>query len=520
MTSIDRWQRPRNAGDATPSPVLRALRQNWLLFVTFPLLAAAMGYVLATSQTNKYTSTSALLFREYNFSQQLFGSSYTAPSRDPDREAATNVRLVSLRSVAVRTSEVLSGELSPQEISRMVTIAAQGESSIVTVSAESNDPKEAAQVANTFAKEYVESRRNADRAKLREASNLIRDRLRDEDEGSSVPGAETLRTLNDQLQVMLTLQLGNAEVVQTASVPTEPSSPKPKRSAALAFLLGLILAGAVTAVRSQFDRRIRDQSEFESVTGWPILASISRSSELAEAQPGLSSLSPVSERFRLLRARLRYFNVDKEIRSLLITSAHAGEGKSTVALHLAAAYAQAGARVVIVESDLRRPTLADRTRCRRVPGLAELISERLDDADAIQRVEFRDSDGAGLDLIAAGATPPNPSALLESSAMGDLLTRLTSTYDLVIVDTPPATVVSDAIPLLNAVDGVIVVSNLRILPRDEARDLGVELERLRAPVLGAVINGRDERERQYYGYEAPGSGKDPRSPAAVEGSRA
>jgi capsular exopolysaccharide synthesis family protein len=217
------------------------------------------------------------------------------------------------------------------------------------------------------------------------------------------------------------------------------------------------------------------------------------------AIPSHADLEP----FRLLRARLRYFNVDRNIQSVLVTSAAPSEGKSTVAWHLALASAASGdSRVLLIEADLRRPTLARQRGVNPMPGLAELLTHDLPLHEVIQRVPVgaAGEDEAALEVIAAGLVPPNPAALIESKRMSDLLQFLFREYDFVVIDTPPTSVVSDAMPLVPQVDGVVVVSRFAQTTREAATRQRQDLEELRAPLLGFVVNGVRGAEGGYYGY--------------------
>ena len=197
----------------------------------------------------------------------------------------------------------------------------------------------------------------------------------------------------------------------------------------------------------------------------PVLGAVPESPCYSTA--GSRFLPVEAEVFALLRARLRYFNVDRDVRSLLVTSAIPGEGKTTVALNLALAEAVAGnTRVVLVEADLRRPALRQRLAMEARPGLAEILSRNatIDDALAPAQVPGRGNGNgppAGVAIISAGAIPPNPGQLVESRAMIELLDTLSEQFDLVILD-PPTSVVSDAIPLMRLVSGVVIVSRIGV----------------------------------------------------------
>jgi receptor protein-tyrosine kinase len=203
----------------------------------------------------------------------------------------------------------------------------------------------------------------------------------------------------------------------------------------------------------------------------------------------------------MLRASLRYFNVDEDLRTLLVTSHSAGVGKTTIAWNLARVGATAS-RAIVVETDLRNPTIADQHGLDRRPGLSELLTRQvgLDPAIQFKTVATSANGGAGeeptLHVITAGALAPNPAELLESQAMAELLSEL------VVIDTAPIGVVSDCFPLLRKVDGVVAVARMGKSTRDSVARMREQLDRLDAPTLGIVANGLKlgRRGKQNYNY--------------------
>ena len=202
-----------------------------------------------------------------------------------------------------------------------------------------------------------------------------------------------------------------------------------------------------------------------------------------------------AEAFSLIRAHLRFFNVDRDLRTVVIASAAPGDGKTTIARHLAEAAARSGSRVLLLEVDLRHPTLAQQLDIQSGPGLADVLIGAIPMGEATQPVDLEAPPGEGtrrrtLDVLAAGAVlPPNPGELLESDAMDAVLEQAKSAYDFVVIDTPPLTAVSDAFPLLTKVDGVVIVGWVGRSRRDAAERLHQVLASSGAPLLGVIANG-------------------------------
>jgi capsular exopolysaccharide synthesis family protein len=272
----------------------------------------------------------------------------------------------------------------------------------------------------------------------------------------------------------------------------------------------LVLGVGLAFLLERVDRRYRDPRELEETFDRPLLATVPVSRTMSRrAGPGLHSLPPQEqEAFRMLRANLRYFDIDREVRSVLVTSAAPGDGKSTVAWQLAAAAASPGTRVLLLEADLRHPSLGPGLGVGSGvrPGLSSVLAGQAELEAVVEEVSVGDGQNGRsprtIDVVLAGHIPPNPHDLIDSQRMHDVLAAAKAAYDFVVIDTPPTSVVSDAIPLVRQVDGVIVVARLLKSTRPSVTQLKDQLQHLGAPILGIVVNavGRDADVYQA-GYE-------------------
>jgi polysaccharide biosynthesis transport protein len=500
--------------------LFRTLRRRRRLIALCTLGVAASAIFFSLLQQKEYSAKAALLFRDPGLDQTLFQSN-SAPMVNPQRQGATNERLVSQPEVATRTATGFGNGVTPGEVQSKIEVAAEGQSDVISVTATDHDPGFAATLANAYANEFIGLRKEADQGVIRNAQTLVAGRLKD----LNTKDRRALQGRSDDLKILAALQTGKAELVQQASVPSSPSSPKPVRNGMLGLILGLLLGLGLAFLVERLDRRMRDPRELEDAYGLPVLGTISESRALGTvAEKGANGTmipGPEWEAFRKLRAKLRYFSVDREIRSVLVTSAAPEEGKTTVASNLALAAAIGGqARVLLVEADLRKPSLSRRYKLAAGPGLAELLTHDIFVQQAVQSLSLPSwSEGeSALDVIVAGEIPPNPSELLESRRMSELLDELGSMYDLVIVDTPPVAVVADAMPIVRKVDGVIVVSVIGASTRDGALHLRSELESLSAPTLGVVVNRVKAGANGYYGY-GYGTGSGPLDLKTLETAR-
>jgi capsular exopolysaccharide synthesis family protein len=511
--------------------LLRAVGRRWKLVVACAVITPMVAYGLTLLQDEKYSASASLLFRDSGLSNTLFGQTVFAPSIDPSRAGQTNVELVSLAAISRRTADALNDGSTAKDIEGQIEVGAGSNADLVSVKATDPDRDRAAEIANTYVNEFIEFRREADRQKIADAQRLIEDEIEQLSPTDTDRGAN-LRERAEELQVLSALQTGNAEVVQDAVPPGQPSSPRPRRNVALGFILGLMLGSGLAIFLDRADRRMRTADDVTDLLGLPLLAAIPRSRALRRGAKA-SALDREGVAFQMLRTNLRYFNVDRQIRSVLVSSAAAGDGKSTVAWQLAGVEALAGQRVLLVEADLRNPSLHEVAGISPTTGLAEVLVREAELEDAIRSVAVTEtSDGAEgqpretVDVLLAGWKPPNPAQLIESEHMHSLLKQAEEEYDLVIVDTPPLSVVSDAIPLVNRVSGVVVVVRLVKNTRNALTALKDQLLHLGAPTLGVVVNDVTARGDSYdaYGYgmdpDAPKRGRRGRSRRSSERSEA
>jgi succinoglycan biosynthesis transport protein ExoP len=512
--------------------VLGVLRRRapWIL-LCFVLVAAA-SYGFSKHQTRKYTATASLIFNNNQQAQQLAGFP-AAISGSSEAEQSTNLKLVQLGDMAAKTAAALGQGLTAAKVTADLSVSAQGESNIVDVAATATSPVLAASIANTYTEQFVSQQQSSNHAYYASALALVNKQLaalsRKERAGTA---GLALQDRAQSLGVLAELRNGNVQIAQAASVPTSPSSPKVSRNTVLGAVLGLLLGLGIAFLLERLDRRIREPKDLEAIYGLPLLgvvpesAALARSPRRGKGAPGVLPASE-AEAFHLIRAHLRYFNVDRQLHTLLVASAAPGDGKTTVARHLAGAAAAMGSRVLLLEADLRRPTLAQQFDVPAGRGLSDVLIGAATLDEAVQSIELGDPSAAQptartLDVLVAGAAlPPNPGELIESHAMESLLERARSTYDLVVIDTPPLTAVSDAFPLLRKVDGVIIVGRVGRNRRDIAERLHDTLKGAGAPLLGVIANGlKAGRLGGSYGYtyDYAAAGSAPRVSAVLPAS--
>jgi capsular exopolysaccharide synthesis family protein len=491
--------------------VLGVLRRRALWILLCFVLVAGAAYGFSKHQTKKYTATASLVFNNNQLSQAVAGLP-VASSNNQLAQQNTNLKLVQLGDMAEKTAGRLGQGLTKEKVKEGVSVSAEGESNVVDVAATATSPALAASIANTYTKQFVYEQQNTNHAYYNAALRLVEKQLNalspHERAGSA---GLALQNRAQSLGTLAELRNGNVQVAQAAAVPTSPSSPKVLTNTVLGGLLGLLLGLGIAFLLERLDRRIREPKDLEVVYGLPLLGVVPESTALSRSAKGRKNAGaalPASEAeaFHLIRAHLRYFNVDRELRTLMVASAAPGDGKTTVARHLAGAAARMGSRVLLVEADLRRPTIALQLDISSGPGVADVLIGAVPLGEATQTVglDLPRVDGSGsrgFDVLVAGSSlPPNPGELIESHAMESLLQQAKSRYDLIVIDTPPLTAVSDAFPLLGKVDGVIIVGRVGRNRRDVAQRLHETLTGAGAPLLGVVANGFKSGRLGGYGY--------------------
>ncbi len=290
-----------------------------------------------------------------------------------------------------------------------------------------------------------------------------------------------------------------------AQPPVDKFSPRHARNLVMTAALAFFLAVGTCFFLDYMDTSVRTEAELQRLFSAPCLGSIPPISKARNSVTNLDLIAstdprhPVAESFRLLRSSLMQAGGGKLPRSLAVTSAMPGEGKSLTAINLALAHATAGRKVLLVDADLRKPRLHTSFSLKRTPGLSDLLSGSTALADFSQCVQSTQFDG--LDLLPAGASPRQPAELLDSTNFRELSRLLCSAYDLVLFDTPPSVQLVDAILIARQTDGALVVVRMMSTPRGAARFLAENLRASGANVIGITANNADVSSLAGYGSD-------------------
>lgn len=479
---------------ATTSPLvggLAVLRERWWLIAVAVGVAVAVSVGLSATATKEYTAQSSLLTRSSQIASLIDPN--VSNNTDPERESSTNLLLVQSTAVAERVVRALRAPEAPADMLGKIVANAEPSADIITIDATDPSPQRAARIANEFATQFVEFTGEADRERLEQTATLLRRQI-----ASLAPQSAQRADLAGRLNTIEALgavTTSNARVVDQATAPGAPSSPKTTRNALLALIVGLVLGVAIAFLIDLFDRRIKTVEDLETLYQMPALTTLpERTRDPRSERDRAVALEP----FRILRGSLSFLAADRPIKVVLVTSAIPGEGKSTVAAGLARAAALAGQRVALVETDLRRPTfhhqfdLGEDTR-----GLSTAL---VGGGSVLPLLRPVLPALPNLLALPSGPTPPNAGELLRSPTMTQVLGDLGIAVDLVILDAPPLLPVADSRGLLEnpAVDAAIIVGRTFHLSRDEAKRTRAIIERFTVP-RGLVVNGVRDEEIDYYG---------------------
>jgi polysaccharide biosynthesis transport protein len=517
-----------------PSDLSQVLRPVWSrkwLILALVLVATGLTYRHYDSQPREYRASTTIYVQTSELEQSLFGTALVASD---DRTTANQAELMTSSSVVRQAAHDTGFQGDPRVLLGGLSVVPRSGEDFIDVSYVATDPRRAALLANGFVQAFILIRSNELRGKVTQAQKAAERELATTPSSPINQAARSqIASRVRQLQVVADLPSGNAEQIDRASPPASPFSPRPARNALFAAVLALFLGVAAAFGLNRFDRRIRTIEDLESAYGVAVLGALPRVSETSSSDEGRAVMpGPFREPCRSLRTSVELAALDRNLKVLLVISAVSGEGKSTVVRNLALAYAEAGLRVVIVEGDVRRPIQTEMLNAGPGPGLTNVLAQELPLSDAVRSVPYgskrsvaeslparvpdvasggvslAETNGAhegGLWLLSSGPEPPNPPVVLGSERMSSMLDELREQFDIVLVDSAPLLVVSDAVPLIGNADGTIIIGRLNETFRDATRRVRDVVARIPdANILGVVANEVSSRDYatgyRYYGY--------------------
>lgn len=310
---------------------------------------------------------------------------------------------------------------------------------------------------------------------------------------------KTFETLNEQyvtLRINAEGQLASASIMSPAAVPTAPISPRVGRNILMSIALGLMLAIALATLTDRLDDRVHSEEDAESASRLPVLAHIPFMQDKdKQSLIGHSGNSALLESYRMLRTNIEFSAVDEPVRSLVVTSSQPGEGKSTTSADLAIVMALDGKKVILVDCDLRRPSLHRLFALPNRVGFTSVVAGQSSLEDALQPTKI-----PGLFVLTSGPVPPNPPEVLNSKAGRAVFAQVAQQADFAVLDTPPALVMADAQIVASIADAAMLVISFKEAGKREIARTSELISQTGTKVLGSVLNKLTDEVDGYYGY--------------------
>ncbi|PAY24304.1 protein tyrosine kinase [Dietzia natronolimnaea] len=442
--------------------LLSVLRARWIVIVAATLVGGLLALGLSLLTTPTYQS------RVQFYVTVSAGDSASAAyqgSLGAQQRVQSYAELVKSADIAQEVVDASGVDLSAAAVARAATASAGNRTVLLDVSVTDTDPDRALRMAQGYGDV------------LPEAIN----RLEIPDGGGPA--------------------LAKLTVVNPPALPSSPVAPNTEQNVAIGLVLGLLAGVGLALLVNALDRRVKSTEQLEAMTGTPVVGSIPfRKNEDKEGGaehivPFREGHSPAAESFRRLRTNLQFLNVDNPPRVIVLTSSVATEGKSETAINLSLALAEAGNRVLLIEADLRRPLVVSYMSMPDKVGLTNILSGQADFADVVLETRHE-----GVDLLACGPLPPNPSELIASEVARKLLQDLRKTYDYVIIDSPPLLPVTDGALLARIADGALLVVRTHRTTSDQVVQAVDNLEKADATLLGIVTVANKPAKKGAGGY--------------------
>jgi non-specific protein-tyrosine kinase len=447
-----------------------------------------------------------------------------------ERLTQTYSQLIKTRPIADKVIKTLGLSMTSAELEPAISIQVVPNTQLIQLSVENTNPTLARDLANTLATDFIDQNRTENlgltansQQVLQQQVSDVENQMKDEttrleqlraNNAAQSPEALQLQGLISQQQITYSQLLRNQQamqlseatsfnsvrIVEPAVLPQFPVRPKVLLYVLLAAAAGLLLGVSAAFLIEYLDDTVKSPGDVEEAVGLSSLGTIMRMPASSDKEIRLidqvSSRSAIAEAYRVLRTNIDFARVGLPGNALLVTSSNQGEGKTTTSSNLAIVMAESGRRVIVVDSDLRRPMQHKNFGVPNTVGLTNLLlQEDPDIQQALQPTRV-----PNLQILTSGPIPPNPSELLGSDRMLRLLERLRGMADLVILDSPPVLAVTDPTVLSSRVDGVVLVVDTGHTRAESLTRAKETLKRGAAPMLGVVLNRVTSRAGGYYYY--------------------
>ncbi|MEF2977459.1 polysaccharide biosynthesis tyrosine autokinase [Subtercola sp. YIM 133946] len=443
---------------------IRILRKGWIVIVTLVLVGIAVGSVVSILSTPRYEASSKVFV---SVSSAGTVAELTQGSNFAQNQVKSFADVVTTPVVLQPVIDQLKLSTTSDQLASRVSVTTSTGTVVVDIAVSDDTAEGAADIANAIAASFATT-----------VSNLV-------------PADST-----GVSPVKIT-------VLQQALVPAAPYAPNTKLNLLIGGIIGLLLGVAISVLRSTLDTRVRNEHDVENVTEAPLLGGIAFDARATERPLVVQDdpRSPRAESFRTLRTNLQFLVASDRPTSYVITSSIPGEGKSTTAVNLAIVTASAGTKVIIIDADLRKPKMSEYLGIEGGVGLTDVLVGRAELSDVMQRWGTH-----SLYVLPAGRIPPNPSELLGSTAMINLIETLEREFDLVLFDAPPLLPVTDAAILAKHTGGALLIVGSGRVHRGQLKGAVAALLNVGSGIAGAVLTMLPTKGPDSYGYARYGYG--------------
>jgi Mrp family chromosome partitioning ATPase/capsular polysaccharide biosynthesis protein len=508
---------------------LRVLRRNWIMIAVIAIVGAAAGFAAVAREKSVYQASAEVSFQDPTQALNVVGLGGSNGNQTPAQLAAVNAETATGNAVISQVKRQLKTSDSTTALTNALATQVSTQSGLLQITASGPSPGFATRLANAAAGVLVAQDNQHTRTQFAQVASDIRRRI------SSLPAfqrsaspASPLTFYENELARVDTLGqfATSAQVAKLAQPPSGPSSPQRSRSVLLGLALGLLLGIVAAFFRDSLDRRLRSPQDVDSSFRLPLLGYVGKRSmgRMAYMTNGRGKQQLDLEQFKILRRNLEVLDHQRPPRSILVTSTVPGEGKTTVASSLALAMAAAGKRTLLVDCDLRRPTLAGRLGLEASPGISEYLAGNASPEEILRTFEFAEpprasdpaavsSNGHGtatgvhkLVCIPSGSSTSRAAELLGSNRFKDFIEQVSTTYDAIVLDSSPLLPVADTLEMLPHVDAIVICARESRTTRGQASAARATLSRFPERPTGVVVTGvrprgaGDEIYAYSYGY--------------------
>lgn len=507
------------------------LRRLWLIILAIALVGG-MTYYLSISMTPIYSASATL---QIDYGADPRADPYTSVVTS-ERSAKTYVEMMKSPTLLQEVITALALPFSTAQLQSAINVQQVRDTQLIRVSVEDSDPARAAAIANTIANTLIQKIESSQQGRYEQAQAELDEKiaaleksieetqiaitsLGDPLDPENINMPEFVRLEQTRLQSALArdqtlyvILLRSAEdfrlaaaryeenitVFSLAGVPTAPVKPRTLLNTMLGLISGTVLGVSTAFLLEYLDDTIKTAEDVTNLLDLATLGNVMRIPGIKEPRDGLTALtqsrSPLVEAYRVLRTNVQFSLVGNPSATILITSARPQAGKTTTLANLGVVTAQAGKRVILADADFRRPTLHEFFQLPREPGFTDLLLQEDPDVEEF----LRPTEVEGLSILPSGSSPPNPSELLASPRVDQVIEDLKERADIVLFDSPPVLAVTDATVLATRVGGVLLVIDAGTTRSDTGRQGKEALAQVEANILGAVLNRQKPGGRGYY----------------------